>query len=66
MANDYNINEEITKAEIRSMIDGKLDDFLKDRELRRKIRELSADVLDDLFRELWQKKGFWKTGLKNG
>ena len=38
----------------------------KERELRKKIREITSDVIDDLFRELWQKKGFWKNNLKNG
>jgi hypothetical protein len=60
------IKEELTKMDVRGMIDNALDNFIKERELRKKIREITSDVLDDLFRELWQKKGFWKNNLKNG
>lgn len=58
--------EELTKTEVRSMIDSKLDDFLNKRELKKMVRGVVADVIDDFFREMWRKNGFWKTSLKNG
>lgn len=58
--------EELTKTEVRSMIDSKLDDFLNKRELKKMVRGVVADVMDDFFREMWRKNGFWKTSLKNG
>lgn len=60
------ISEELTKADIRSMIDSELDDFLKEQGLRKKIREICVDVLDDFFKEMWRKNGFWKNAVKNG
>lgn len=58
--------EELTKTEVRSMIDSKLDDFLNKRELKKMVRGVVTDVIDDFFREMWRKNGFWKTSLKNG
>ena len=48
------------------MIDSKLDDFLNKRELKKMVRGVVTDVIDDFFREMWRKNGFWKTSLKNG
>ena len=53
-------------SDVRSTADSKIDDFLKSRQLRKKVREVAVEVLDDFFREMWRKKGFWQTGLKNG
>ena len=47
------------------MIDSKLTSYQKDKELRREIRSIAADVLEDFFHELWRKNGFWKAPIKN-
>ena len=60
------IREELSKSEVRGMITTALDNFLKERELRKRIRELSAEILEDFFRQMWQRKGFWQSGIKNG
>ena len=59
------IYEELTKQEVKSLINNRLDGFRKEREFKKIIREITIDVLDDFFRELWQKKSFWKSPLKN-
>lgn len=59
------VKEELSKQEVKSMIDSKLSDYLKDNELKKKIRSITVDVLDDFFREMWRKNGFWKNPLKN-
>lgn len=58
--------EEVTMSDVRSTADSKIDDLLKSRQFRKKVREVAVEVLDDFFREMWRKKGFWQTGLKNG
>lgn len=59
------INEELSKSDVQSMINSKLDSFLRERELKKTIREVAVDVLDDFFKELWHKRGFWCNPLKN-
>lgn len=60
------IKEELTKSDVRSMIDSELEDFLKERNFKKMVREIAVDVIDDFFQQMWHKKGFWKSGLKNG
>ena len=60
------IFEEISRPEIKAMIDSKLDSFIKEREFKKKVRSIAVDVLEDLFKEMWRKNGFWKNSLKNG
>lgn len=60
------INEELNKTEVQHIIDSELDDFLKERRFKQMVREITADVIDDFFQQMWHKKGFWKNTLKNG
>lgn len=51
-----NITEDITKSDINNAISNKLDSD----EFKRKVRNICADVLSDLYKTLWYKKSFWK------
>lgn len=66
MRKDNDLYEELSKSEVRTMINNSIDDLLRERELKKKIREICADVLDDFFKEMWHKKNFWKNSIKNG
>jgi len=59
------LHEELSKQEVRSMIDDKLAEYLKDRELKKQIRNVAVDVIEDFFHEMWRKNGFWKSPIKN-
>lgn len=59
------LNEEITKAEVRSMIDSKVSDYLKDKEFEKRVREITTDAMEKFFRMMYNKRGFWKGELKN-
>jgi uncharacterized membrane protein YheB (UPF0754 family) len=59
------LQEELSKQEVRNMIDDKLSDYLKDREFKKQIRNIAVDVIDDFFHEMWRKNGFWKNPIKN-
>lgn len=60
------IKEELNRTDVRSMIDSKLEDLVKERMFKQKVREIAVDVLEDFFQQMWHKKGFWKSTLKNG
>ena len=60
------ILEELTRQDVKAMIDSKLDSYIKEREFKKKVRSIAVDVLEDLFKEMWRKNGFWKNSLKNG
>lgn len=59
------INEEMTKAEVRSMIDSKVSDYMKEKDFERRVREITTDAIEKFFRMMYNKRGFWKGELKN-
>jgi len=73
------LNEEFTKSDfdknINTFIDstnfkGKVEKIVKDRiknekELEDKIVEITTNVITQLYKTLWTKRGFWRSQLKN-
>lgn len=57
------ISEELTKSEVNSMISSKLNSTLSSREFKQKVKELSADVVNELFKILWQRNSIWKSSV---
>ena len=55
------IFEELTKGEVSSMISSKIGDTMDSREFKKKVKELAADVVNELFKILWQRNTFWKS-----
>lgn len=60
------IKEELTKTDVKSIINSKLTDYLSEREFKKAVRGIVVDVIEEYFREMWRKSGFWKNPLKNG
>lgn len=59
------INEELTKNEVNNMIQSKLQSHLKSNDFKKKVKEISAAVLSDVFKILWQRNNFWKSSVSN-
>lgn len=57
--------EELSKSDVSSMIDRKLSSSLDSKDFKKKVKELSAEVVNDLFKILWQRNSFWKNSVKN-
>lgn len=60
------VNEELTKSEVNSLINNKVDSILQSNEFKRKVKAITADVLEDLYRTMYQKKAFWQSSVKQG
>lgn len=60
------INEEITSSEVRSIVNSKIEDLLKDKEFEKRVKELTTDAMERFFRTMYNKRNFWKSELKNG
>lgn len=54
------IVEEISKSEIASMIRDKIDSNMDSKDFSKKVKEISAEVVSNLFRTLWQQNNMWK------
>lgn len=58
------INEDMTNSEVRSIVNNKLDDFLKEREFEKRVNEISAKVLEKFITQLFNKRLMWTSTLK--
>ena len=59
------INEELTNSEVRNIINSKLDDCIKEKDFEKRVREISSDALERFFKLMYNKRGFWKSEIKN-
>ena len=57
------ISEELSKAEVNSMISSKINSSLTSREFKQKVKELSSEVVNELFKLLWQRNNMWKSAV---
>jgi hypothetical protein len=55
------IMEELSKSDVNSMISSKINSTLSSREFKQKVKELSSQVVSELFKILWQRDNFWKS-----
>lgn len=59
------INEELSKSDVSSMIISKFEDKLSSMEFKKKVKEIAADVVNEIFKILWQRNSFWKSAASN-
>lgn len=57
------ISEELSKSDVNSMISSKINSTLSSREFKQKVKELSSDVINELFKLLWQRNNIWKSSV---
>lgn len=59
------INEEMSRSEITSLINSKINSNMSSKDFEKKVKEISASVLNELFKLLWQRNSFWKNSVKS-
>lgn len=57
------INEEISKTEVESIVSNRISSAYNSREFKKAVKEISAEVIEDLFRTLWNRSSTWKGGV---
>ena len=60
------ISEELSKSDVNSMISSKINSALSSRDFKQKVKELSSEVVSELFKILWQRNSFWKSTVSRG
>lgn len=64
MAKNCNrINEELTKSEVESIVSNRLSSAYDTREFKKAVKEITAQVIEDLYRTLWNRSSTWKGGV---
>jgi hypothetical protein len=57
------INEEISKTEVESIVSNRLSSAYDSRDFKKAVKEITADVIEDLFKTLWNRSSSWKGGI---
>ena len=57
------INEEISKTEVESIVSNRLSSAYDSKDFKKAVKEISAEVIEDLFRTLWNRSSAWKGGV---
>lgn len=55
--------EELTKSEVRSMIASELSSSMSSRDFEKAVSEISAKVIEKLFKTLWERRTFWNSSI---
>jgi hypothetical protein len=58
------ITEELTRADVNGMISGNQSDIINSKEFKDKVKEISAKVIEELYKIMWTRKNFWSDAIK--
>lgn len=58
------VQEELTRADVRSIINDRIAEYLKEREFEEKIKSIISDTFENYFKYMYTKRGMWKNELK--
>lgn len=58
------ISEEITKTEVTKIVNDKIASEFGSSGFESKVREIVADVIENLYRTLWNRSSVWKGQVK--
>jgi hypothetical protein len=55
--------EELNKSEVESMISKKIGSSYDSREFKKAVKAISAEVIEDLYKTLWNRSSMWRSGV---
>ena len=58
------IKEELNRSDVKSMINNRLSEYLKEKEFEDKIRDIVSDVFENYFKYMYTKRIMWKNDIK--
>lgn len=58
------ITEELTRADVNGMISGNQNNIINSKEFKDKVKEISAKVIEELYKIMWTRKNFWSDAIK--
>ena len=53
------IKEELTKQDVNSIINDKLSVYIKKYEMTKEVKKIVSDVMEEFFKMMYNKRGFW-------
>lgn len=58
------VSEELSRADIRSIVNDRIHEFLREKEFEDKIKDITSEVFEKFFKMMYTKRGFWKNDIK--
>ena len=58
------VQEELSRSDVRLMINDRISEYLKEREFEEKIKSIISDTFENYFKYMYNKRGMWKNELK--
>lgn len=58
------VQEELSRSDVRSIINDRIAEYLKEREFEEKIKSIISDTFENYFKYMYTKRGMWKNELK--
>lgn len=59
------VTEELTRSDVDSAISRKLSSSYDSSDFKSAVRKVAADVIEDLYKTLWNRSSTWKTELQD-
>ena len=63
LINNLKLTEDISKSDIKKIVRQEIDNVFSSREFEKIVSEISSDVVNELFKILWQRNNFWKKSV---
>lgn len=57
------LREEISKLDVENVVSNKLSSSYNSREFKKAVKDITAEVIEDLYRTLWNRSSTWKGGI---
>ena len=57
------IREELSKSDVNSLIQSKISSEFSSRDFEKRVKEITANAISELFKALWQRDNFWKSSV---
>ena len=58
------VTEELTRSDVDSAISRKLSSSYDSSDFKSAVRKVAADVIEDLYKTLWNRSSTWKNGVR--
>ena len=57
------ITEEINKTDVENIVSRKIDSMYDSRDFKKSVKDIVADVIEELYRTLWNRSSMWRGGV---
>jgi hypothetical protein len=59
------VDNKMSKNDVRSMMDSKISSIYSSNDFKKAVKGVAGDVIVELFKILWQRSSFFKSGITN-